>query len=128
MHLTRKNSGCDVNLIATGISAQFPSAKVSALESSINHEIWLRRAIIVGDGADALTVADGGAVGRTRQTDLEGLVPLDLGIAIDRDRDRLRVLVGLEMQHVRGCDKVAVGRGGGSVGGGVVHVGCRCAA
>ena len=87
-----------------------------------------RCAIIVGDGADALTVADGGAVGRIRQNDVEGLVRLHLGVAIDRDRDRLRVLVGPEMQRVGGRDIVAVGDSGGPVGGGVVHVKCCRAA
>src|SRR5207342_501677 len=102
--------------------------KVSALESSIDHEIWRHCAIIVGDGADTSTVADGGAVGRTRQIDVEGLVPLDLGVAVDRDRERLRVLVGSEMQRVGSCDVVAVGDSGGPVGGGVVHVECCRAA
>ena len=85
-------------------------------------------AIIVGDGAETLAVADGGAVGRIRQTDVEGLVRLHLGVAVDRDRDRLRVLVGPEMQRVGGRDIVAVGDSGGPVGGGVVHIKCCRAA
>ena len=46
---------------------------------------WRRRRsnIIISDGADTLTVADGGAVGRIRQIDVEGLVWLDLGVAVD---------------------------------------------
>ena len=62
------------------------------------------------------------------RSDVEGLVRLDFGVAVDRDRDRLRVLVGSEMQRADGRDIVAVGDSGGAVGGGEVHVECRRAA
>src|SRR5262245_8897482 len=90
------------------ISAQCPSSKVASLKAAIDHEIWRRCGIIVCDGADALTVADGGAVGRIRQSNVEGLVRLDLGVAVDRDGERLRVLVRSEMQRVGGCDIITV--------------------
>src|SRR4051812_22319463 len=56
------------------IGAHNPSAEVTCLKTSLEHQIRGAAAIIVGDGADPLRVADGDAVGRIRQDGVEGLV------------------------------------------------------
>src|SRR4051794_36152146 len=50
--------------------------------------------IIILNSPDALAAADRGAVGRVRQVNIEGLVRLNLGVAVDRNRDGLGVLAG----------------------------------
>ena len=74
-------------------------------------------AVVIADRAQPLAVADRGAVGRVRQVDREGLVPLRFGVAVDHDRDRLGVLVGRELQRVGVRGVIAVGGRGGAVGG-----------
>ena len=74
--------------------------------------------VIVGDGADALVVGDGG-VDRAAEVDEEGLVRLRHGLADHRHGDRLRGRARGEGQRAAGVGVIGWLRGG-AVGGGVV--------
>ena len=70
-------------------------------------------------------VADGRAVGRTREEHVEGFVALYLGVALERDRHHLAHLVDAELQLAGVGNVVAIGRRGGTVAGCEVDVECR---
>src|SRR2546422_194778 len=72
--------------------------------------------VVVDDRAQALVVGDGG-VGRVGEVDGEGLVGLELRVAVDQDGDGLGGLARVEGQGAGGALIVAVGDGGRAVGG-----------
>src|SRR2546422_6240230 len=72
--------------------------------------------VVVDDRAQALVVGDGG-VGRVGEVDGEGLVGLELRVAVDQDGDGLGGVAGVEGQGAGGALIVAVGDGGRAVGG-----------
>src|SRR5207249_2920625 len=77
------------------------------------------RGVVVADGAHAGAVGDGGAAW-CGEVEGEGLVPLDQGVTLDGDSDRLGRLAGAEAEHRVGLGRVVAGGDGGAVGGGVV--------
>src|SRR6185437_10681267 len=78
--------------------------------------------IVVDDGTDALGMRDRGAIGRPGEVDVESFVGLDLGVAIDDDRDGLAEVALSEVQNVGLADIVFIGRGRGAVRSRVIHV------
>src|SRR5262249_25104483 len=78
-----------------------------------------RQGVVIGDRAGGLRAAEGGS-GRVGQVQVERLVRLVGGVAVDQDGDRLRRDAGVEGQRAGGRLVVAAGGGGGPVGGGVV--------
>jgi len=76
--------------------------------------------VIVDDRALALTVGDGGAIGGARKIDEERLVWLEYGVAVDDDRNELRVNPGAEGERAASGNIVAARPRGGIRRGGIV--------
>ncbi len=102
-------------------SAQRGAVGIDSAGATVDAQVGFDgAAVVIDEGADGLGVADRGAVGGARQVDEEGLVALDLGVAVDGHRDGERIDPGAERKGVGGGRVVAVGHRGTAIGAGVL--------